>query len=181
MDTSIFASRLLARKATTVAAAVAALTVGTLASIDMARANTTGATFQVSVTIQAACTVTTNPLAFGNVTAGTATAVQKTTTVSVTCPNLQAYTVGLLPTNAGGTTNGTGNLKGAANTIGYQLFQDAAYSVVWGNTNPGNTKGGTGSGVAQTINVYGQIPAASLPGTLTAETDIDTVNVTVYY
>jgi spore coat protein U-like protein len=159
------------------AAALMALT--GVGSVDLADANTTG-NFQVSVTIQAACTLTTNPLSFGTVTAGTSNVVQNNVNLSVTCPTGQAYNVGLLTTNTGA-ANGTGNMKLGATTIGYQLFSNAGFTTPWGNTQGTNTVAGVGNGAAQALPVYGQIPAGNILAADAAGLYTDIVTVTVFY
>jgi spore coat protein U-like protein len=64
------------------------------------------------------------------------------------------------------------------NTLTYSLYQDSGHATVWGNTIGTNTVTGTGTGIAQTLTVYGQIPATqyAAPGAYT-----DTVNVTLTY
>ena len=162
-----------------IAAAVLTALTG-LGSAQLADANATG-TIVVSVTIQAACTVATNPLSFGTVTAGTASVVQNSAAFTVTCPTGQAYNVGLLTTNTGG-ANGTGNLKsGGGTNIGYQLFSNSTYTTAWGNTVGTNTVGGTGTGAAVSMTVYGQIPAGNILGTDAAGLYQDNVTVTVFY
>jgi spore coat protein U-like protein len=160
-------------------AAAVLMTLTGVGSVELADANTTG-TFLVSVTIQAACTLVTNPLNFGTVTAGTSNVVQNNAALQVTCPTGQAYSVGLLTTNTGG-ANGTGNLKNGATNIGYQLFSNTGYTTVWGNTQGTNTVAGTGSGAIQTLTVYGQIPAGNILAADGAGSYTDNVTVTVFY
>jgi spore coat protein U-like protein len=59
----------------------------------------------------------------------------------------------------------------------YSLFSNAGYSTNWGNTT-GSWVTGTGTGAAQTLTVYGQIPASqhTISGTYT-----DTITATVTY
>ncbi len=112
--------------------------------------------FTLTVSIQAACTISANPLNFGNYTEAQ---LRSTTTLSVTCTDLAPYTVGL---NAGTTTGATvtnrmmTGPRGA--TLNYSLFSNSAYTTNWGNST-GSWVSGTGSGTAQTLTVYGQIPA----------------------
>jgi spore coat protein U-like protein len=179
------ATTLLLRKPAAVAAAVALLTVGSVGSVDTALANATGS-FQVSVTIQAACTLTTpsTAISFGTVTAGTSTTLQNgASSLSVLCPSGQAFNIGLLPTNTGGTVNGTGDLLNGTTTIGYQLFSNAGYSTVWGNTVGSNTVAhtSTSSVTAFTQTIYAQVPGGNIAAADAAGTYTDTVDVTVYY
>ncbi|AOK30339.1 spore coat protein U [Burkholderia singularis] len=143
---------------------------------------TATATFTVSLTIQANCTISANPLSFG--TNGIlASAVNQTTTLSVTCSNTTPYNVGLDAGNVSGSTVATRLLAGTStgNTgtlVDFQLYQDAGHTTVWGNTQGTNTVGGTGTGSAQTLTVYGQVPSQATPKPDLYQT---TVTATVYF
>ena len=186
MNTSIATTALLTKKRAAVAAAVALLTVGTVGSVNPALANVTGS-FQVSVTIQAACTLTTpsTAVSFGTVTAGTASTLQNAaSSISVLCPNGQAFNIGLLPSSAnGGTANGTGNLVNGTTQIGYDLFSNSGYSTAWGNTVGTNTVSHTSasSTTAFSQTIYAEIPGGNIAAADAAGTYTDTVAVTVYY
>lgn len=143
---------------------------------------TATATFNVTLTLQANCTISATPLAFG--TNGVlATALNQQTTVAVTCTNTTPYNVGL---DAGTVTGSTitsrlmaGTTTGnTGTTVGFQLYQDAGRATVWGNTQGTNTVAGTGTGSAQSITVYGQVPAQATP---TPDTYQTTVTATVYF
>ena len=112
--------------------------------------------FTLTVSIQAACTISANPLSFGNYTGAQ---LRSTTTLSITCTNLAPYTVGL---NAGTTTGATVTnrmMTGPSGaTLNYSLFSNSGYTTNWGNST-GSWMIGTGTGAAQTLTVYGQIPA----------------------
>jgi spore coat protein U-like protein len=145
--------------------------------------NGTGtATFTVTLILNANCSITANPLNFG--TNGVlSTAINQQSTVAVTCTNTTPYNVGL---DAGTVTNSTvtsrlmaGTATGnTGTTVTFQLYQDAGHTTVWGNTQGTNTVAGTGTGAAQTINVYGQVPAQATPRPDTYQT---TVTATVYF
>ncbi|GAB3788154.1 Csu type fimbrial protein [Dyella agri] len=141
------------------------------------------ATFDVTLTLQANCGITANPLNFG--TAGVlTTAINQQSTLSVTCTNTTPYNVGLdAGTVTGSTVAGrlmagttTGN---TGTTVGFQLYQDSGHTTVWGNTQGTNTVGGTGTGAAQTINVYGQVPPQGT--TPKPDTYQTTITATVYF
>ncbi|MEM5314448.1 spore coat U domain-containing protein [Paraburkholderia sp. JHI869] len=143
---------------------------------------TATATFNVTLTLQANCAISANPLSFG--TNGVlSTAVNQQSTLSVTCTNTTPYNVGL---DAGTVTGSsvtsrlmagttTGN---TSTTVGFQLYQDAGHTTIWGNTQGTNTVAGTGTGSAQTLSVYGQVPAQATPKPDTYQT---TVTATVYF
>lgn len=144
-----------------------------------ANAATATANFDVTLTVQADCSIAANPLNFG--TKGILSAnVDAQTTVSVTCSNTTPYQVGL---NAGlgtGATVANRLMTGGKTsaTVAYQLYQDTARSTVWGNTQATDTVGGTGNGTAQAITVYGRVKAQTTPA---PDTYKDTVTATVYF
>lgn len=143
---------------------------------------TAPASFTVSLTLQANCSITANPLAFGS-TGVLGTAINQQTTVAVTCTNTTPYNVGL---DAGGVTGSTVSARlmagtsagNTSTTVGYQLYQDSGHSTIWGNTQGTDTVAGTGSGSAQSINVYGQVPSQATPKPDTYQA---TVTATVYF
>lgn len=143
---------------------------------------TATATLTVSLTLQANCSIATNPLNFG--TNGVlATAINQQTNVAVTCTNTTPYNVGLDAGTVTGSSvtsrlmagTATGN---TATTVSFQLYQDSGHTTVWGNTQGTNTVAGTGTGSAQSIAVYGQVPAQTTPKPDTYQT---TVTATVYF
>ncbi len=143
---------------------------------------TASATFNVTLTLQANCAISANPLAFGtNGVLGTA--INQQTTLSVTCTNTTPYNVGLDGGNVTGSSVTSRLMAGTATgntttTVGFQLYQDAGRTTIWGNTQGTNTVAGTGSGSAQTLTVYGQVPVQTTPKPDTYQT---TVTATVYF
>jgi spore coat protein U-like protein len=141
------------------------------------------ATFDVTLTIIADCTIAATPMNFGSSQGVLAAAVTSSTTMSVTCTNTTPYNVGL---NAGTVTGSTttarlmaGTTAGnTGNTLGFNLYQTAGTSTVWGNAQGTDTKSGTGSGAAQTLTVYGTIPAQNTPQPDTYKT---TITATVFF
>ncbi|MGA2169987.1 MAG: spore coat U domain-containing protein [Terracidiphilus sp.] len=136
-------------------------------------ATTATATIAVSASVVATCSISANALGFG---AYTGVVINATTTVSVYCTNTTPYNVGLDAGLSGGTVT-TRAMKSGANKLNYSLTQDLAGLTNWGNTT-GSWVGGTGSGSAQSITVYGQVPALQ---TLTIGTYTDTITATVNY
>ncbi|HEX5961991.1 MAG TPA: spore coat U domain-containing protein [Rhodanobacteraceae bacterium] len=135
-------------------------------------------TMPVTITIQNACDVSSvapTSLDFG--TQGLlATAVNNTSTLTVTCTSGAAYNIGL---DGGGSGNINARvMNNGGNTIGYQLYSDSGRTTVWGNTIGTDTLASTGTGSAQSFTVYGQVPAQATPP---AGVYNDTVNVTVTY
>ncbi|WP_321790503.1 spore coat U domain-containing protein [Burkholderia pyrrocinia] len=143
---------------------------------------TSTAQFNVTLTIQANCSVAANPLAFG--TSGVLTAaLNQQTTLAVTCTNSTPYNVGLDAGGVSGSTVGSRLMAGTTSgntstTVGYQIYQDSGHTTVWGNTQGTDTVGGTGTGSAQTLNVYGQVPTQATPKPDTYQA---AVTATVYF
>jgi len=142
--------------------------------------NTT--TFNVTLTLQANCTISATPLSFG--TNGVlATAINQQTTLAVTCTNTTPYNVGLDGGNVASSTVTARLLAGTATgntgtTVGFQLYQDAGHTTVWGTTQGTNTVAGTGTGSSQSLTVYGQVPPQATPKPDLYQT---TVTATVYF
>jgi len=171
--------------AAVVAVQIALMPVAPLVPLAQAAVYSTGtatATFNVTLTLQANCAITANALAFGtNGVLGTA--INQQTTLSVTCTNTTPYNVGLDGGNVTGSTVTSRLMAGTATgntgtTVGFQLYQDSGRTTIWGNTQGTNTVAGTGSGAAQTLTVYGQVPAQTTPKPDTYQT---TVTATVYF
>jgi spore coat protein U-like protein len=143
---------------------------------------TATATLTVTLTLQANCSISATPLNFG--TNGVlSTALNQQTNVAVTCTNTTPYNVGLDGGTVAGSTVAARLMAGTATgntgtTVGFQLYQDAGRATVWGNTQGTNTVAGTGTGSAQSIPVYGQVPAQATPKPDIYQT---TVTATVYF
>ena len=135
-------------------------------------AQTTG-NINVSATVQAACTIATNNLAFGNYNP-LGSALQVDTTMNVTC------SVGSVPTvSLGAGSNVLGNQRRMANgleRLNYSLNQPSAntpgaacaYTTSWGDgTVAGSALALTAatSLAARTYNVCGEIPAGQSAAT----------------
>jgi len=141
-----------------------------------AGATTQTATFLVTATVAATCTISTTPLAFGSYTGAIS---QVNTTVTVTCTNTTPYNLGLNAGLATGATVTTRSMTGPASALlSYQLFRDAGHTLNWGVTIGTDTVPLTGNGAAQVETVYGQIPAGQFvaPGAYA-----DTITATVTY
>ncbi|WP_298015685.1 spore coat U domain-containing protein [uncultured Castellaniella sp.] len=147
--------------------------------MNQAHAATATANFDVTLTIQADCSIAANPLNFG--AKGVLSAnVDAQTTVSVTCSNTTPYQVGLNAGLGAGATVANRLMTGGKTsaTVAYQLYQDTARSTVWGNTQATDTVGGAGNGTAQALTVYGRIKPQATPA---PDTYKDTVTATVYF
>lgn len=137
------------------------------------------AQFNVTLALQADCSIAADPLDFGT-TGVLGTALNQTTTITVTCTNTTPYNIGL---DGGTVANSTVDNRlmagtSSGDTVSFQLYQDAAHSSVWGNTQDTDTVGAVGTGVPQAMTVYGQVPAQDTPA---PDTYLTTVTATVYF
>jgi len=133
-------------------------------------------TVSISGSVSPICSVSAGSLGFGTYSA--AAASLGSAAVSVNCSNGGAYQVSL--GSGQYSTSATRRMLGPSNNyLNYELFSDAGRTTQWGNgTVLGGQVSGTGSGSAQSLIVYGRIPASQLstPGTYS-----DSVLVTVEY
>lgn len=141
-------------------------------------AGTATTTLPVSMTITAGCTVTAVPVAFTTQsTLGTVTAASGS--LGVTCTNTTPYSVGLDKGNGSGSTTQSRKMTGPSGAlINYGLWQNANFTTNFGNTVGTDAVPGTGNGTAQTISVFGQVPAQNSPA---PGSYADVVNVTVSF
>jgi spore coat protein U-like protein len=150
------------------------------------QAATATASFTVSVTIVASCTIGASNLAFGSQSV-LAADVDSSSTISVVCTNTTPYSVGL--DNGLNYSGGTRRMKdtGAGTTyVNFGLYTDSGRSNAWTTTSSAasctggaNTCAlGTGNGTTQNITVYGRIPAQTTPAPATFN---DTVTATITY
>lgn len=145
-----------------------------------AQAATTTTTFQVTATVNSACTVSATDLAFG-VYDPSAADNDKTSTVTTTCTLATPYDIGLNAGIAAGATVTTRKMKHATLTdlINYSLFSDASRTVNWGNTVSTDTVHvASALGTPEVHTVYGRIPTGQY---VTAGSYADTITVTVTY
>ena len=129
---------------------------------------------QLTAQINPTCSITANPLAFGNYSGAL---LNGTTTLSVTCTSTTFYNVGLNAGTATGATVTNRMMTGpGGKTLKYSLFSDSGRTTNWGNSS-GSWVFGIGTGAAQTLTVYGQMPASqnTISGTYT-DTIVATVN-----
>ena len=141
-----------------------------------ANAATATTTFSVTATVLATCAVSATPVVLGNYSGSQ---LDGTGTISVLCTNATTYTVALDAGVGVGATVSVRKMTGpSSQTLNYSLYHDAGRSSVWGSTVGTDTSAGAGSGLAQSITVYGRIPATQAPN---AGAYSDTVTVTVAY
>ncbi|WAH63030.1 Csu type fimbrial protein [Xanthomonas hortorum] len=135
--------------------------------------------FTASANVPARCnTYVTTDLDFGSIAGTISTAIDRSSTISLTCTNRTAWNIGL-----GDGINATGSLRrmrhsSSANYIAYELYRDVGRGSRWGTSIGVDTLSGTGNGVAQTVTVYGRAPAPQLP---IAGDYNDTVTVSITY
>ena len=133
-------------------------------------------TLPVSGSVAANCSVSAGTLGFGSYSGAQ---VNSSATVSVNCSNGAPYQVSL-----GGGSNQSGSTRRMAGPLSsylnYELFRDSARTLAWGDGSAqlGSRQSGTGSGNAQSLTVYGRIPAGQSPA---AGSYSDSVVVTVEY
>lgn len=142
-------------------------------------AATATGTLSVTASVSATCTVGAASLAFGSYDPSSASPLQISTTIPVTCTDGTSYQVGL-SAGAGATTTSrsmTGVTSGNTTPLAYGLYQDAGYTTNWGNTPGTDTPAaaiGTGSTVL--IPVYGEIaPGQYVPPDSYSDTVVATV------
>ncbi|TMV00726.1 spore coat U domain-containing protein [Brucella haematophila] len=142
-------------------------------------AQTPTATFNVQITITAACQINSaTNMDFGS-NGVLSTNVDATSTITVQCTNLTPYNIGLSAGSGTGATVANRLMTGPASaTVGYSLYTTTARTAVWGNTVGTNTVAGTGNGAAQAYTVYGRVPVQTTPA---AGVYTDTVTATISY
>ncbi len=134
-------------------------------------------TFNVTTSVGEACSVTATDLGFGAYDPLSATNTDATTTMDVTCTLTTTYDVGMDAGTGTGATTTVRVMEFGANTLNYALYQEAGRTTIWGENVGVDTVSGTGTGSAQSLTVYGRIPALQgvTPG---AYADLITVTVT---
>jgi hypothetical protein len=90
-------------------------------------------------------------------------AVDASSSVTVTCTNALPYTVALDGGLSGATNPTLRVLSQASQHVTYGLYRDSPRAQPWGDSAGTNTAAGTGSGLAQTLTVYGRVPAQNTP------------------
>lgn len=160
-----------------------------LACTSLVRASTATAPFSVTSSVTSSCNApSVGALAFGTYDPLSGSALTATTTITITCTNTTPIVSVTL--NAG-TVAGTINARkmelngtDATKTLSYNLYTSSGTSPsIWGDGTSGNVvnnvTGSAGTGSAQTLTVYGTIPASQtsvVPGSYS-----DTITVTINY
>jgi len=145
-------------------------------TVTSAGLNTVTNHFSVKATVVVACNIAANPLNFGTYSGSL---INATSTIFVTCTNTTAYNVGLNAGTATGATVTNRSMTGPGGALmSYTLYRNSARTNNWGSTVGTDTVAGTGTGVAQSLTVYGQIPAGQY---VTPGAYADTIIATVTY
>ncbi|MEH6490177.1 spore coat U domain-containing protein [Hyphomonas oceanitis] len=133
---------------------------GLLLPWGMTNAATDTDTFDVTVTVIAACDISAADHDFGTYDALSPTPLDSTSTISVTCTSGASYSVALNAGTTGGGTIPSRLMTDGSNTLSYNLYTNAGYGTVWGDGTGGSAEvTGTGSGASQNLTVYGRMPA----------------------
>ena len=144
-----------------------------------ASAASTTTNFGVTATVAASCKLSTVPtLDFGAYDPTTGTNLDASTSITTTCTNTTPYNIGLDAGTSAGATVNSRKMASGSDTLSYNLYMDSSYTQNWGNTVGSDTVSMTGSGSAQSVTVYGRIPASASanPGSYS-----DSILVTVSY
>ena len=133
--------------------------------------------FSIQATHVGSCSVIANNLNFGTLGLLTGNS-DASSTLSVTCTSGASYQVGLNGGLAGAVDPTLRKMTSGGNQLTYGLYQDASRATAWGETLGTNTVAGTGTGAAQSLTVYGRVPAQTTPAVGAYS---DTIIVTVSY
>jgi spore coat protein U-like protein len=162
------------------AGAFLAVALGLATPANAQSSSTASSNLSVTATVTANCTITTSAVAFGSVNTLSATNVDASGGITVTCTNGTGW---VASANAGGGTGAsllTRRMSAGSNTLSYSLYTNSSRTTVWGDgTGSTGTIVNSGTGSAQAIPIYGRIPSGQ--GTVPAGSYSDTVAVTVTY
>ncbi|MPZ17797.1 MAG: spore coat U domain-containing protein [Luteitalea sp.] len=143
-----------------------------------ASAQTAAATFDVSITVEADCTITVDDLSFGTV-ADLTPEIAATTTGTVACTGISPVSVSFDPGTGGASTFATREMALGSDTIDYNLYADAAHTEILGDGTTGTvTIDFTSTGGDDGFDVFGQTAAAQNPKPAGTYTSTITATVT---
>lgn len=136
--------------------------------------NLTRVPFTVTAVVEPTCIVSAQSINFGS-HGVLRTDVDATGSISLTCTVNLPYTVSL----NGGLSNSppaARRMTRSSASVTYGLYRDTNRANVWGSA-AGQIASGTGNGSAQTLTVYGRVPAQNTPAPgLYSDTVVVTVN-----
>jgi spore coat protein U-like protein len=146
----------------------------------LAPAATTTTTFNVTATVIDVCAVSAGNLGFGTYNPISGSALDGTSTITVTCTLSTPYHVRLSQGANGASVSTRKMLRtaGGSETLDYSLYRDSGRTQNWGQTDSTDTVDQSGTGASQGITVYGRIPAST---NVPPASYSDTVTVTVSY
>lgn len=121
-------------------------------------AATTVGNFNVTATVQDACSVVAGNLAFGTYDPANTAALDGSSTINVTCTLNNTYEIQLNQGSHGSSVSNR-QMSNGAQSLNYALYRDSARTQNWGSSNGQDTVGSTGTGASQPFTVYGQIAA----------------------
>jgi len=137
------------------------------------------ANLNVSATVTQNCTVSTTALGFGNVNTLSASNVDGTGGLSVTCTSGTGWTASADAGSGSGATFASRRMTAGSDLLSYSLYTDAARSTVWGDgAGSTGTFTGTGSGSGQAVTVYGRVPSGQTSAPAGAYSDVVAVTIT---
>jgi spore coat protein U domain-containing protein, fimbrial subunit CupE1/2/3/6 len=135
--------------------------------------------FTATATVAPNCRAyTTTDLDFGSIPGLITSNTDQTSTIGMTCTERTAWNVGL---NNGQNASGSirrMRLGATSNYVAYELYSNSGRTTRWGNTINTDTIPGTGTGLAQSLTVYGRVPATQ---TVPSGSYSDIITVTVTY
>jgi len=147
-----------------------------------AHAATATTTFNVRITITAACDISTTAptdVNFGS-QPSTATNVDNQGALNVNCTPSAPYTIAL-DNGQNGTDANSRKMSNGTSLVPYQLYRAAGRTAadIWGSTTggSGNVYAGTGTGSVQTLPVFGRVPSTNFP----AGSYADVITATITY
>ncbi|QSX74168.1 spore coat protein U domain-containing protein [Lysobacter arenosi] len=150
-----------------------------LALAPVASAAQLSANINVQLTVQNFCTFSAAAagLTFTPVTGNINTPIKSSTSLNVNCNQGAAYKIGL--SDGAHALSGQRRLAGPSNQyVNYDLFRDSDTGPAWGALNTADQFEGTGANGAQSITVYGTVPATQSVG---AGSYTDIVTATIEY
>jgi spore coat protein U-like protein len=147
-----------------------------------ADAATATTSFNVRITITAACDISTTAptdVNFGT-QPSTATNVDNQGALNVNCTPSAPYTIAL-DNGQNGTDANTRKMSSGTALVPYQLYRNATRTAadIWGSTTGtgGNVYAASGTGTVQTVPVYGRVPSTNFA----AGSYADVITATITY
>jgi len=134
----------------------------------------TTVSFPVTANVPPDCTFSAGNLVFGTYSGAQ---LDAQSSITLTCTSGTAWNIGLDAGTFAGATVTTRKMTGpGTSSMSYSLFRNSGRTLNWGNTVGTDTLSGTGSGSAQSVSVYGRVPASqNLPAGSYQDTIIATI------